>query len=345
MTDTSINPRPFKTGRKPQRPVGQRLPIKWLHEYDSSVAPGAPVSYPVDVSQGKTEWLILGNGPDPTLTITTPNGVGQPVGDCGFAGKDHDKMLAGYVPTANGTVAQYDIYDGGVDEGVVIADMLLWLMTHDEAGNVVPATQGDVELFAPVHPSTLGAIMTKYQRGIILGVNLTPCDQQDFPVWTVNATCQPDTSDGHVVYLVKLAGPIGSPTGSGGPVSWGQVVDADAAWMSSCPEEYWILLTSQDREKMGAAAYDALAADLAALPSETGSAPTPAPIPVVTPPVVTPPVVTPPVVKPPVVTPPAPNPVPKPEPVPVPATLTAIVGELVQMLEEWISTLKSRFGL
>ena len=257
-------------GRKPIKPHSERFAIGWLHEYDPEVAPGSTVVYPVDVSKGITAWGMLGNGPDPTLTITTVNGPGQPVGDCYFAGEAHDTMLAGSDPTSNQVAGEYDVYSdefsGGQDDGVVVADALLW-----------QKNRGEIELFAPVHPDTLGPVMAKYKRGILLGVNLTPCDQNSFPTWSVGPGCQPDPSLGHVVYLVKLYGPIG--TGAGAPVSWGQLVAADPAWLSACPEEWWILLTSADRAAMGEAAYDALAADLAAIPGATGTPPVPSPVP------------------------------------------------------------------
>jgi hypothetical protein len=304
MTDTSTTPQRFHTGRRPIRPEGRRFAIRWLHEYDESVAPDAPVVYPVDVSQGIVNWGMLGNGPDPTLTIVTPNGPGQPVGNCFYVGKDHEKMLAGYKPTANLTVAQYDLYEASEqnvplgqeqDQGVVVADALLWCLTHNELGAAVPVGQGDVQLFAPVHPATLGQVMAKYKRGILLGVNLTDQDQNTFPVWKETPANPPDPNEGHVVLLVVLNGPIGTPTGSGVPISWAQRVQADPPWLANCPEEWWIILTAADRALMGEVAFAALATDVAAIPGSTGSAPIPVPPPVVHPPVVpVPPVVHPP---------------------------------------------------
>lgn len=321
----------YKRGRQPIKPEGQRFAIRWLHEYDEELAAVA-VSYPVVVGEEITDWLMLGNGPDPTLTITTPNGPGGPVGDCFFAGKDHHKMLAGFAPTANATVGQYDIYDKGVDQGVVVADALAWCRTHDEEGKEIAVDEGDVQLFAPVHPDTLGATMAKYDRGILLGVNLTGCDQNNFPKgWTVHAGCEPDPQDGHVVYLVTV-----NADGSGVVVSWGSKVSTDAAWMKACPEEWWILLTTADRAKMGEAAFDALAADLAAIPGATGTppaAPTPEPAPPVDPPVPTPaPVDPPPAPKPPVPIYVPPKPIPKP-PSPLPPSHESWWQQIIELLE------------
>ena len=64
-------------------------------------------------------------------------------------------MLAGYRPTADATVGDYLIWSAasqGVplgkeqDDGTVMSDALLWMRTHDEAGNVVPDGEGGVSL-------------------------------------------------------------------------------------------------------------------------------------------------------------------------------------------------------
>ena len=72
------------TGCLPPLPPAERLPVKYLHEYLTGGL-GAP-SYPVDVTGGigRTDWGMLGNGPDPTCT-SHPRGVG----DCTFAGREH----------------------------------------------------------------------------------------------------------------------------------------------------------------------------------------------------------------------------------------------------------------
>jgi hypothetical protein len=334
MTDTTTPPRIFGRGRKPPYPVGhsRRLAIPWLHELDGSLA--VPVTYPIDLTNGMTSFPMWGNGPDPTLTITDAEGApthgeGQPVGDCFFAGDANDEFLQGNPDalTSNSVVNTYDIYEAQSqdvplgheqDEGVVMSDALLWGFTHDRNGNTVAGGEGIFAAFVPVTRGTVGAAMAKYGRPILTGVNLTPCDEQNFPTWTVTASCQPDQDDGHVVLLAKLNGDIGSAAGSGGPISWQQVVAADAAWMGACPEEFWIVLTPADRDKMGAATFDALVGLLSTLAGYHGvvvSPPTPTPV---TPPVVTPPT-----------------------PAPVPANLTNIVSELIQMLKEWVATLQN----
>ena len=72
-------------GRLPVKPQGERFAIGYVHSYLTQPLP-APV-YPVDVSGGITDWLMLGNGPDPSVP-QHPDGVG----DCTFAGREHYQM-------------------------------------------------------------------------------------------------------------------------------------------------------------------------------------------------------------------------------------------------------------
>lgn len=314
-----------RRGRRPVRPEGERFAIKWVHEY---LAPTAAVTYPIDVSQGITDWLMLGNGPDDTLTVSIP-GVDptQGVGDCGPCGYEHDRMLAGAQPTANETVTLYMKYDKGQDEGVIIADFLLWLFQ-----------QGLIEGFAPVELSTVDSVMEQFKRGVLLGVNLTDDADQLFnegQAWTVANGETPDTSEGHVILKVKA-----QASGEGTCVTWGADQEMTAEWESACIEEAWVIITKDD---MGETAYAALLADLKALPNEVEVNPTPAPpVPVPAPPVPTPvpvpepPAPTPPV---PVPTPPVPVPVP-PAPVPAPPVhLLQKVKELLESLEKWLENL------
>lgn len=287
MTTTPTD-RGFMRGRKPPYPPGhpRRLALPWLHEVDSDVAPGTPVTFPVDVSNGETQTPMWGNGPDPTLTITTINGKGAPVGDCFFAGEANDEYISGNKAlSSNGVVDCYEQYEAdsqGVplgeeqDDGVIMSDAFVWCLTHDHDGNEVPAGEGIFVVVAPIQPDTVAATMAKYKRGIMTGVNLGDNDEQSFPVWS-GVGNPPNPDDGHVVLLGLLNGNLGTPSGSGGPWSWTQRVRADANWMSSHPEEFWIGLTAEDRDLMGAAAFDALAAQCAALPGVLGSAPPPPP--------------------------------------------------------------------
>jgi hypothetical protein len=334
VTDVSTPIRRFGQGRKPPYPPGhpRRLAIPWLHEIDEELA-DTTVTYPVDVLNGYRAFPMWGNGPDTTLTIPDAEGAptagqgGQPVGDCHFAAEANDEFTQGNPNglTSNIVVGNYDAYEAdsqGVplgqeqDDGVVMSDALLWMLTHDHAGKQVPLGQGIFEVIAPVERATVGAVMAKYGRGILMGVNLTNQDQQTFPTWSSSPSNPPNPNEGHVVLLGILNGAFGTPAASGGPVSWTEVVSADAPWMNACPEEWWIGLTSADRAKMSTAAWDAAVAAMHTLPGVQGI-PTPsAPTPPVAPPAPAPkpapvpvPVVTPPTNPPPMPLPPTPLPV------------------------------------
>lgn len=294
MTDTSTAPiHIYGQGRKAPHPPDSpgRLPIPWLHELDSEVAGDVEISYPLDLTGGIKTYPMWGNGPDPTLTIDDAEGVGQPVGDCHKAGGANCSYIDGnpLSLTANIVVGNYDIYEAFVqgvplgqeqDEGVIMSDALVWELTHDWAGNVVPLGQGIVAAVVPVQRATVPATMQKYRKPLLMGVNLTNADQKTFPKWSASPSNPPNPQEGHVVVLALLrSAPTvpGNVFGPAGPISWQQVVDADEPWMNECPEEWWMPVTPSDRDKMGAAAYDTLVAQMSTLPGFQGAPVAPAP--------------------------------------------------------------------
>lgn len=120
--------------RVTQRTPGRHgwLPSRWAatlpmvhHYFPGHVIPTAPPTF--DLTNGFTDWGMLGNGPDPTLTVNN----GQPCGDCGWAGWAHLLMLfciASGLPvptfTANDVVTGYFAYNHGQDVGVDLASLL-----------------------------------------------------------------------------------------------------------------------------------------------------------------------------------------------------------------------------
>jgi hypothetical protein len=286
-------------GCLPQRPVGERFAIEYIEHYTGALP--APV-YPIDVSAGIVDWLMLGNGPDPTLTA---NG-GQPVGDCVPVTWKHDTMisivlgkLAEAMPTADGTVVPYLAYDQGQDQGVVIADYLLYLYQ-----------QGLIEGFAPVALDKIDTVMAAFKRGVICGVSLTDDADQRFTdglPWTVDNGQQPDPNQGHGILKVQSSG----FDATGGFVTWARIQSADGGWIKVCLGEAWLILTKEDKAAMQPANWAALVADLDAIPGAHGiPVPTPPAPPAPPKPVVVPP--EPPVVPPAPVHPPMP-----PHPLPV----------------------------
>jgi hypothetical protein len=249
-------------GRHPAK----RLPLAFVHEYATGPFP-AP-QYPVDVSAGITEWLMLGNGPDPTCT-THPDGVG----DCTFAGREHYRMAkaaagshAEQWETSNELVAEYLRYGHGQDEGANIADLLL----HWHKAAVIYA-------FAPVDhgdPGQVDAAMAAF-HGIYAGVNLTGDADQLFgegEPWTVADGQAPDPEEGHCIVKVAADG-VGTDTW----VTWGAAQKSTEAWTAACLEEAWVVITHEDAQNAGID-MAALKADIAALHGTPARAVAPGPV-------------------------------------------------------------------
>jgi hypothetical protein len=258
---------PGKRGKLPAK----RLALGYLHSYLKAPLP-AP-AYPADVRAGiaDTDWLMLGNGPDPTCTAA-PDGVG----DCTFAGRQHLKMSKAAFygetetwETSDELVTEYLAYDDGQDDGAVIADLLLsWYKA------------GKIKAFAPIDhadPAAVDSAMEAF-RGAYCGVDLTDDADQlfsDGEPWTVANGEQPDPDDGHCI--VKVFADIApEPDAGDGYVTWGQFQKATAAWTQACLTEAWVIITTEDE----AAKVDmtSLLADIEAL-GGTGGSVQPAPSP------------------------------------------------------------------
>jgi hypothetical protein len=247
-------------GRRPVKPPAERFAIQYLTSYLRTALP-AP-SYPIDVSGAITDWQMLGNGPDPTLTVHG----GQPVGDCTFAGRQHLRMAKAAASdttetweTTDQLVTEYLAYDHGKDEGANIADLLLaWYQAKK------------ILAFAPVDHTQVAACDSAMQafHGLYVGVNLTDDADALFgkgQPWTVADGEQPDPNDGHCIVKVKADGQQLDSW-----VTWGALQESTMAWTAACLDEAWAVVTTEDE----AAILDmpALLADINAL-GGTGGAP------------------------------------------------------------------------
>jgi hypothetical protein len=247
-------------GRQPVKPPGERLAINFLHRY-LRVPLGAP-AYPIDVSGGITEWQMLGNGPDPTLTV---NG-GRPVGDCTFAGRQHLRMAKAAAAkeietweTTDELVTEYLAYDQGVDRGANISEVLLvWFLS------------GKIRAFAPVDhtdPVACDTVMASF-HGLYVGVDLTDTADGQFSAgeaWTVSTGERPDPNDGHCIVKVGADGHQFDTW-----VTWGVLQQSTKDWTAACIREAWAVITTED----DAAKLDmpALVADIVAA-SKTATTP------------------------------------------------------------------------
>jgi hypothetical protein len=250
---------PGLRGRRPVKPPAERFAIQYLSRYLRAPLP-AP-AYPIDVTSGITEWGMFGNGPDKTCT-THPHGVG----DCTFAGRQHNKMAkaaAGHETekweTSNELVAEYLTYDHGKDAGANIADLLLYWYKASK-----------ILAFAPVDHTDRAAVdaaMAAF-HGTYAGVNLTDDADQLFTEhepWTVAGGQRSDPADGHCIVKVGADGGQFDTW-----VTWGELQKSTLAWTAACLDEAWVIVSQEDAQ---AASLDisALRADIDALHGTGGS--------------------------------------------------------------------------
>jgi hypothetical protein len=226
---------PGKRGRLPKKPPGERFKISYVSAYLPAPLP-AP-SYPVNVGKDVTDWGMLGNGPDPTCT-THPDGVG----DCTFAGRQHNRMAKAAAgqevetwETSNQLVAEYLTYDHGQDQGAQIADLLLYWY---QAGTILA--------FAPVdhtNPAEVDSAMAAF-HGTYVGVNLTADADNLFgqgEPWTTANGEVPDPQDGHCIVKVAADGSEYDTW-----VTWGAEQQSTLAWTAACLDEAWVIITKED---------------------------------------------------------------------------------------------------
>jgi hypothetical protein len=215
------------------------------------------------VSGAITSWQMLGNGPDPTLTVHG----GQPVGDCTFAGRQHLRMAKAAASgttetweTTDQLVTEYLAYDHGKDEGANIADLLLaWYQAKK------------ILAFAPVDHTDVAACDSAMQafHGLYVGVNLTDDADALFgkgEPWTVADGQKPDPNDGHCIVKVKADGQQIDTW-----VTWGALQGSTLAWTAACLDEAWAVVTTEDEAAQ--LNMPALLADINALGGTGGGTP------------------------------------------------------------------------
>ena len=255
MTTTRI---PGKRGRIKGKING----IPKVRHYSSRGPATRVPTYPVDETSGITDWQMLGNGPDPTLTVNN----GNPVGDCTFAGREHLKRAkaAWYKiveawETTNQLVTEYLVYNHGQDIGANIPTLLLtWYR------------DGKIEGFGELDHTDATEIDWAVQsfHGVYCGVDLTDDADQlfsDHQPWTISNGESPDPSDGHCI--VK----IGSTTDLDTYITWGALQTATKGWTVSCLDEAYAIITAEDA-KASNINLTALKADLDAFIDEHGGA-------------------------------------------------------------------------
>jgi hypothetical protein len=205
-----------------------------------------------DETHGFSAWLMLGNGPDPTLTVND----GQPVGDCFFAAVCHLLMLKALVEvggkwvinptvadeiqaTANHWVGLYLGYQNGLapgqtatsgpDNGTVLLDGLTWLQKA-----------AYIKRFGPVNFKSRTAMneATVTHKGVLVGVSLDEDAEQEFAEhqeWQEYPESVDPIVGGHAIDRVAY-----TPT-SETFLTWGADQKASAAWeKGQVTEAYWL---------------------------------------------------------------------------------------------------------
>lgn len=211
-------------------------------------------TYPIDKTAGIIDLGMDGNGPDQTLTVND----GKPVGDCGpCAVPAHANMitavlagldLASNTMTSDQVVDLYFEYTGGQDVGVDLGDWLLWLYQ-----------KGLIKGFVKLQLSEMDAALAA-GLVIVVGVNLNPDADEQFPNWSLGPKDEPDPEDGHAI----LYGAAQTLVGPFKWASWGQWATSDLAWRQKCPQQAFGVVTDPDAQ-LPAAVYQALTNDLVAL--------------------------------------------------------------------------------
>ncbi len=206
-----------------------------LKVYAHGRLPAPPEQRPVPAVG---DWLMLGNGPDPTLTAHGS----VPVGDCTIAAAAHAVMAANAevgtsdpTPDANQAVAQYLALTGGADTGCVEADVLTAWQQHGLFdGNRIAA-------FAPVdHTSLLDVHQAVAAYGFAyLGVALPASAERQFAAglpWTYTGD---RPVGGHAILLA------GYDPQWAYAVTWGAVTAVSYPWLAAYCTEAWAVIPAE----------------------------------------------------------------------------------------------------
>lgn len=214
-------------------PVGYSLIDRFV-----DALPEAPASF--DHTNGFNAFQMLGNGPDPSLTV---NG-GNPVGDCAFVGTVNvgvvdqiETHVTPSFPTSNEVVSTYLTYDHGQDQGANLSQLLAYWQTtglpwSGKIAGYAALNHRDIdEFWAGVNAFGNGyigivvtqAMMTQTQNGEPWDITGTPADDQ--------------VLGGHCVTAISRL-PIG-----GEVVTWGMRQQFTTRWFRHFVEESHVVLT------------------------------------------------------------------------------------------------------
>jgi hypothetical protein len=218
-----------------------------------------------DRTNGFNGFRVLGNGPDPTLTVNH----GKPVGDCAFVGTENvtvvDQIECGEpptFPTSDLVVSTYLTYDHGQDKGANLSELLAYWHNHGLpwAGKncgYASANFRDIdEFWAAVYAFGCGYI----------GILVTEAMQQQTAAgepWDITGTDMDErVVGGHCVVPIART----SAEGDGEVATWGMRQPFTARWFKTFVEEAHVVVTPAQKARGGNGAgidFEHLERDLA----------------------------------------------------------------------------------
>jgi len=220
-------------------PVGLGLIGRYLRG-----VPDAPATF--DHTNGWNGFKMLGNGPDPTLTIS------KPVGDCGVVGTVDvsavDAVETGEafsMPDANTVVAEYLRYDHGQDKGVALVQFLEYWRQAGLPWAKAPVGWGTVD-----HRDldALWAYTNAFGCAYV-GIAVPAAAEQQAAAgepWDLTGTeADEQIVGGHCVVIV-------SRDSDGGEVAtWGKRQRFTTRWWQTYGEEAHVVVTAQQAARHG----------------------------------------------------------------------------------------------
>jgi hypothetical protein len=241
---TVTTPRGFKLGKLD--PV--RSPFQEFKTYFAEALPAPPTS----AHWGRlvrAPWGMLGNGPDPSVTIAPPGWGGA--GDCVEAGKAHALLTANYdeagrivIPSSNEVIEQYCVaqnctpdqlfsdpsqYDNGED---ITTSLTTWCTTEEygvKLGFTAPVSIGSEDDIK--NAIYLGG-------GLDIGIQLPQSAEEQFPnEWTWQPASP--TLGGHDVWLTGYTEDYVSL------VTWGQLIRCTWQFLKNAMDEAHVVVMPQ----------------------------------------------------------------------------------------------------
>lgn len=253
----------FALGRRaPVRQVGWRA--RTIEHYATLPAPAASF----DHTQGFDGFKMLGNGPDPTLTV---NG-GNPVGDCGWVGSVNVDLIESLEtgerfvwPTSDEVVTDYLRYDHGQDLGVDLSTFLTYWQTVGLPWGGKIAGHAEVDLQGGVDRAWAAA---NAFGCLYIGIAVpAPMDEQAASGEILDLTGTSDDRDiqgGHCVVVVSRDADVGNGQSGGELATWGMRVKFTDRWLQTYMEEAHVAITGAQVERNG----DGYGLDLASLQAD-----------------------------------------------------------------------------